>query len=429
MDTALLISILAIVVLLILSAFFSGSETALTAASRARLHHLERKGSRRAGLVNRLIESRERMIGAILLGNNLVNILATALAASVFISVFGDAGVIYATIVMTLVVVVFAEVLPKTYAIRHADRMALAVAPVMRFVVGLFSPITRSIQAAVGILMRVFGAERSVRARLVTPAEELRGAIDLHTDEGGILKHEGDMLGSILDLSDVRISEIMVHRKQMYVIDAGLPPAQAMEAVLASPYTRIPIWRDQPENIRGVLHSKNVLRALSECGGDLGGVDVGAIAAEPWFVPETTTLHEQLGAFRRRHAHFALVVDEYGALQGLVTLEDILEEIVGDIADEHDVAATGIRTERDGSIVVDGTVTIRDLNRQFDWDLPDEEAATVAGLVIHEARLIPKAGQAFDFHGFTFEVLRRRRNQITALRVRPPPPGATTVAS
>ena len=426
MDAALLISVLAIVALLVLSAFFSGSETALTAASRARLHHLERKGSRRAHLVNRLIESRERMIGAILLGNNLVNILATVLAASVFISVFGDAGVIYATIVMTLVVVVFAEVMPKTYAIRHADRMALAVAPVMRFVVALFSPITLAIQAAVGVVMRIFGAERSVRARLVTPAEELRGAIDLQTDEGGILKHEGDMLGSILDLSDVRISEIMVHRKQMYLIDAGLPPARAMKAVLASPYTRIPIWRDQPENIRGILHAKDVLRALSESGGDLGGIDIAGIAAEPWFVPETTTLREQLNAFRRRQAHFALVVDEYGALQGLVTLEDILEEIVGDIADEHDVTAAGIRAEHDGSILVDGTVTIRDLNRQFDWDLPDEEAATVAGLVMHEARVIPKAGQSFAVHGFTFEVLRRQRNQITALRVTSPRTAAAT---
>ena len=426
MDAALLISILAIVALLILSAFFSGSETALTAASRARLHHLERKGSRRAGLVNRLIESRERMIGAILLGNNLVNILATVLAASAFISVFGDVGVIYATIVMTLVVVIFAEILPKTYAIRHADQMALAVAPVMRFVIGLFSPFTLAIQGAVGALTRVVGAERTARAALVTPAEELRGVIDLHTDEGGILKHEGDMLGSILDLSDVRVSEIMVHRKQMFLIDADAPPAQAMEAVLASPFTRIPIWRGQPENIRGILHAKDVLRALSDIGGDIGGIDIAGIAAEPWFVPETTTLREQLAAFRRRQAHFALVVDEYGALQGLVTLEDILEEIVGDITDEHDSTTTGVRLDRDGSVLVDGTVTIRDLNRQFDWDLPDEEAATVAGLVIHEARVIPKAGQAFAFHGFTFEVLRRQHNQITALRVRPPQRDATT---
>ena len=420
METALLISVLAIVALLLLSAFFSGSETALTAASPAHLHHLERKGNRRARLVNRLAENRERMIGAILLGNNVVNILASVLAASVFISLFGDAGVVYATVVMTLVVVIFAEVMPKTYAIRHADRMALAVAPIMRVVVGLFSPLTRSIQAAVGGLMYLLGAERSVRARLLTPAEELRGAIDLHTDEGGIIKHERDMLGSILDLSDVRIGEIMVHRKQMYVIDATLAPAQMIEAVLASAYTRIPLWRDQPENILGILHTKDVLRALSENGGEVASLDVAAIATEPWFVPETTTLREQLNAFRRRQAHFALVVDEYGALQGLVTLEDILEEIVGDIADEHDVTATGVRAEPDGTIVVEGTTTIRDLNRQFEWDLPDEEVATVAGLVMHEARVIPKAGQAIAVHGFTFEVLRRQRNQITALRVRPP---------
>jgi Mg2+/Co2+ transporter CorB len=420
METPLVLHVLAIAVLLVLSGFFSGSETALTAASPARIHHLERRGNKRARIVEDLLTRRGRLLGAILLGNNLVNILASALATSVLIGLAGEAGVVYATVIMTGLVLIFAEVLPKTYAISHADRMALAAAPVVRWVVMVLSPVSRTVEVVVGLTLRLFGADKGKHGALVSGAEELRGVIELSGKEGDIVKHERDMLGSILDLADVEVSEIMIHRKQMEMIDAVQTPSRIVELVVASPHTRIPLWRDEPENIIGVLHAKDLLRAVRAHAGDIDRLNVTAIATPPWFVPETTTLRTQLNAFLRRHVHFAMVVDEYGAIMGLVTLEDILEEIVGEISDEFDVPVTGVRRQPDGAYVVKGTVTIRDLNRQFDWRLPDEEASTIAGLVIHEAQLIPEVGQVFTFHDFKFEILRRQRNQVTTLRITPP---------
>ena len=421
METALLISLVAICALIVLSAFFSGSETALTAASRARLHFLEREGDPRARLVNRLTERRERLIGAILLGNNATNIFAASLATGVLVGMFGEAGIAYATLGMTMLILVFAEVLPKTFALRNADRVALAVAPLMRVLVFVLSPVTAAVQAVVDVTLRVIGGRAGSGKGFASPFEELRGAIDLHAREGAVIKGERDMLGGILDLADVEVHEIMVHRKGMVTIDADASPARVVDQVIASPYTRFPLWRGEPDNVVGVLHAKDVLRAVREHRGDLDGLDIAAMASQPWFIPETTTLRGQLQAFRQRHAHFALVVDEYGALMGMLTLEDILEEIVGDIADEHDIGFTGVKAGPDGSFIVNGTVTIRDLNREFEWNLPDDEAATVAGLLIHETQRIPEVGQAFAFHGLRFEVLARQRNQITSLRLTPPP--------
>ncbi len=429
METALLISLVAICALIVLSAFFSGSETALTAASRARLHFLEREGDPRARLVNQLTERRERLIGAILLGNNATNIFAAALATGVLVGMFGEAGIAYATLGMTMLILVFAEVLPKTFALRNADRVALAVAPLMRVLVFVLSPVTAAVQAVVEGTLRVFGGRAGSGKRLASPYEELRGAIDLHAREGAVIKRERDMLGGILDLADVEVHEIMVHRKSMVTIDADESPPRIVDQVIASPYTRFPLWRGDPDNVVGVLHAKDVLRAVREHRGDLDGLDIAAMASKPWFIPETTTLRRQLQEFRQRRAHFALVVDEYGALMGMVTLEDILEEIVGDIVDEHDIGFTGVKTGPDGSFIVTGTVTIRDLNREFEWNLPDDEAATVAGLLIHETQRIPEVGQAFVFHGFRFEVLARQRNQITSLRLTPPPPDSDEAAT
>jgi Mg2+/Co2+ transporter CorB len=420
METALLLSLFGIILLLVVSAFFSGSETALTAASRPRIHHLERRGNRNARLVGRMIDNKERLIGAILLGNNAVNIFASALATSLLIGLFGDAGVAYATIGMTLLVLIFAEVLPKTYALRNADRVALAVAPLMRVVVFVLSPVTVAIQAIVRVALLVFGVRAGDSGLAVSPQQELRGAIDLHAREGTMVKQERDMLGSILDLEDVEVGEIMIHRKSMTMLDAAMAPSRIFDEAVESPYTRIPLWRGEIDNIVGVLHAKDLLRAMHGHEGDLDGLNLATTTSEPWFIPESTTLLQQLQAFRRRRSHFALVVDEYGALMGMVTLEDILEEIVGDIADEHDVIFTGVRSNPDRSFTVRGTVTIRDLNREFDWELPDEEAATIAGLVIHEAQQIPEVGQSFVFYGFKFDILARQRNQITSLRVTAP---------
>jgi Mg2+/Co2+ transporter CorB len=419
METEILLSIGAIALLLVFSAFFSGSETALTAASRSRMHTLEQQGDPRARLVNELFAHKERLIGAVLLGNNLVNITASALATSLMIGWAGDAGIAYATLVMTLLVLIFAEVLPKTYAIHNPDGFALSVSRSMRVVVRLFGPVTLAVQAVVGVTLSLFGVRLSTAPAPGQSEEELRGAIELHTGESEEERHAREMLRSILDLAEVEVEEIMIHRQNMATIDVNQPASKLVEEVLSSPYTRLPLWRDEPDNIVGVLHVKALLRAVHSQPANLDELDLVAVANDPWFVPETTDLLSQLQAFRARQEHFAIVVDEYGEVLGVVTLEDILEEIVGDIADELDIPVTDARVLKDGSVVVDGTVTLRDLNRQFEWRLPDEEASTVAGLVLHEARRIPEVGQVFAFHGFRFEILQRQRNQITSIKVTP----------
>jgi len=409
------------VALLGASAFFAASETALTGASRASMLRLSKQGNRDADVVSSLIGMRERLIGALLLGNNIANIGASALATGIFTSWFGDVGVLYATAVMTVLVVIFAEVLPKTIAISAPDRVSLAVARPMRVTLYVLGPLLTVIEAVVRVLIRLFGVKIGANQPLLSPIERLRGAVDLLHHEGKVEKQDRDMFGGLLDLRELQVSDVMVHRTEMVMVNADLPPEELVGEVLASEYTRIPLWRDKPENIVGVLHAKDLLRAIRASDGDMSRIDVSSIALPPWFVPEMRSVSEQLKAFRRRKTHFALVVDEYGEVEGLVTLEDILEEIVGDISDEQDVVVAGVRVQPDGSVVVDGSVPIRDLNRAMDWDLPDEEATTVAGLVIHEARSIPERGQSFTFHGFRFRVLRRERNRITALRISPVP--------
>ncbi|MCW8914706.1 MAG: HlyC/CorC family transporter [Magnetovibrio sp.] len=413
----------AILVLLVLSAFFSGSETALTAASRPLMHQLEKGGNARARLINKLHNEKENLIGAILLGNNLVNILASALATSLLMTLFGEAGVAIATLGMTLLVLIFAEILPKTYAIRHANRAALRVGPIVNVVVILLLPFVKTINFIVRILLRLFGVKPASEGS-EQAAQELRGAIELHTTNAeGEEKESGVMLRSVLDLADVQVGEIMTHRKGVLAINAEDPVESIITQVLDSPFSRLPMWKDEPDNIIAVVHAKALLREVREHSNitdELNELSIQDIAADPWFVPEYTPLLDQLQAFRERREHFAMVVDEYGSLQGIVTLEDVLEEIVGDISDETDISVPGVHVHPDGSMVVEGNVTIRDLNRQFDWELPDEEAATIAGLILHESRRIPDVGQSFRFFGFRFEILRRFHHQIKTVRIIPP---------
>jgi Mg2+/Co2+ transporter CorB len=321
--------------------------------------------------------------------------------------------------VMTLLVVVFSEILPKTAAINTPDRIALAVAKPIHLTMRLFGPLLIAVEALVRWLLGLVGIRIGENQPILSAHEELRGAVDLLHREGGVEKLDRDMFGGVLDLRELEVSDVMIHRTKMIMLDVDEPPELAVQEVLAASVTRFPLWRDQPENIVGMLHAKDLLRALQAVGGDASKVDIMSIATPPWFVPDTTPLYEQLKAFRRRQTPIALVVDEYGEVMGLVTLEDILEEIVGDITDEYDVAIAGVRPQPDGSVNVDGGVPIRDLNRAMDWHLPDAEATTIAGLVIHEARSIPEPGQSFTFHGFRFRVLRKSRNRITALRITP----------
>ncbi len=429
-DTAFWITAGVIFFLLMMSAFFSGSETALTAASRGKLRAQADKGSRGAQRALNITEDSERLIGSVLLGNNLVNILATSLATALFTRAFGEGGVAIATLVMTLLVLIFAEVLPKTYAITRPEDAAATVASPISLIVTLFSPIVSAVRVLVRGVLRLFGVETDPDSQVLAVREEIAGAIQLGHSEGIVEKEDRDRILGALDLSDRVVEEIMLHRSGIEMINADDAPTDILTQCLESNHTRLPVFKDEPENIIGVVHAKDLFRAMynrvSEAGNTpeslehLTDIVIDEVAKEPYFVPETTSLDDQMREFLRRHAHFALVVDEYGSLQGLITLEDILEEIVGEITDEFDEDTDHpIRKSEDGQFLIEGAMTIRDLNRATDWSLPDDEANTIAGLVIHEAQMIPTVGQVFSFHGFRFEVTGREANRITDLKIRP----------
>ncbi|MBW8815756.1 MAG: HlyC/CorC family transporter [Caulobacterales bacterium] len=408
--------------LLAISAVFSAAETALTGASRGRMHQLEREGDSAARRVNQLLADQETMIGSVLLGNNLINILASALATQVITrAIPGGLGVAAATALMTVLVLVFAEVLPKTLAIVRSDDVARFLSAPTLLVVRVAGPIIFAIQWVIRRTLGLFGVRMGMETDVLAAHEEIRGAVEYHHSEGLVESRDRYMLGGVLDLGEMDVSQVMVHRRSLVTIDGELPPREILTAALESVHSRLPIYRDDPENIVGVLHVKDLLAAIAEADGAIDAIDVPDILREPWFIPETTSLKDQLTAFLKRQNHFALVVDEYGALQGLVTLEDVLEEIVGEIGDEHDVDAPGVQVEPDGSVVVEGKVPIRDLNRAMNWDLPDEEAVTVAGLLIHEAETIPEVGQTFTFHRHRFHVQARKGARITRLRIEPLP--------
>jgi Mg2+/Co2+ transporter CorB len=427
LDSSFWITCGVILLLLVLSGFFSGSETALTAASRGKLRAQADKGSRGAERALKITEDNERLIGSVLLGNNVVNILAASLATAIFTRAFGESGVALATLVMTLLVLIFAEVLPKTYAITNSEKVAALVSRPIGIVVLLFSPIVAAVRLFVRGVLRLFGVTIDPDSNILAVREEIAGALQLGHSEGVVEKEDRDRILGALDLGDRTVEEIMLHRSGIEMVDVDDTPENILAQCLQSNHTRLPVFRDHPENIIGVLHAKDLLRAMYKI---IGGPDGNAarlkdfkitdVAMKPYFTPETTTLDEQMRQFLRMRSHFALVVDEYGSLEGLITLEDILEEIVGEITDEFDPDAEHpVRKADNGQFAVDGAMTIRDLNRATDWNLPDDEANTVAGLVIHEAQMIPTTGQVFSFHGFRFEVMAREGNRITQLMIRP----------
>lgn len=416
-----------ILFLLVLSGFFSGSETALTAASRGKLRSLADKGNKGAERALLITEDNERLIGSVLLGNNLVNILAASLATAIFTRAFGESGVALATLVMTLLVLIFAEVLPKTYAITNSETAASLVSRPISFIVKIFSPIVAAVRVLVRGVLRLFGVQIDPDSNILDVHAEIEGALTLGHSEGVVEKEHRDRILGALDLNERVVEEIMLHRSGIEMINAEDDPQDILQQCLLSNHTRLPVFKGDPENIIGVIHAKDLLRAMYKIiGGPEGDASklrsfkLSDVAMNPYFVPETSTLDEQMRQFLRRRTHFALVVDEYGSLQGLITLEDILEEIVGEITDEHDPADDQtMQPTEDGQYVIEGAMTIRDLNRATDWNLPDEEANTVAGLVIHEAQMIPTVGQVFSFHGFRFEVCDREGNRITELKIRP----------
>ncbi len=428
LDTTFWLTSAAIVGLVALSALFAGSETALTASSRAKLKALADKGSRGAHSAMIVTKDRERMIGALLLGNNIVTILSASLATALLTRMFGGSGVAIATLMMTALVLIFGQVMPKTVAITFPEAVATRVAPIVRPIILLFSPLVRLTRALVRGILRLVGLKADPGGQMLALRQEIAGAIALGHSGGAVEKEDRDRLLGALDLSHRTVDAIMRHRRQIEMIDADHSPDEIITQVLASPHTRLPVYRGTDEDILGVVHAKDLLREVDRLvRGDAGTadgirhLDIVKVAMKPYFIPDTTTLDEQMREFLKRRTHFALVVDEYGGLQGLITLEDILEEIVGDITDEFDVILKDSLLSRseDGAYLIDGAMTIRDLNRATDWRLPDDEANTIAGLVIHEAQMIPSEGQVFSFHGFRFDVVARRENRITRLKLRP----------
>ena len=404
---------LTIGLLIVASAFFSSAETALTAASDARMRQLANKGNKRAKIVEKLRADREGLIGSILIGNNAVNVLGSALATSFAIALFGEGGLVWATIGMTVLLVVFAEVMPKTYAFTYADSYALRIAPVLQLVVRALSPLSVGIRLLATQIIRPNPDANENRE------EELRGLIELQgIDDNADDRERKAMLSSILDLNEISVEAIMTHRGTVSMINADDQVEDILRFVLNSPHTRHPVFSGKSDNIVGVLHVKDLLRAVGEAEtGMILPETVQNIASDAYFIPETTLLFDQLQAFRSRREHFAVVVDEYGDFRGIVTLEDILEEIVGDIDDEHDIDLAGLTPQADGSWLVDGNVTIRDLNRTLGWQLPDEDASTVAGLVLFESRTIPSPAQEFRFHDIRFRIVKRKGNRLTQLRL------------
>ncbi len=426
LDIAFYITCAVVLGLLSLSGFFSGSETALTAASRGKLRSAADRGDAGAEKALEIKEDDERLIGAILMGNNLANVIATSLATAALTHVFGANGVAVASLIMTFLILVFAEVLPKTYAISNPEKSAGIAAPLIARLISVLAPLVAFVRTVVRATLRLFGVRIAADQNMLSVREEIAGALSLGHSEGVVEKEDRDRILGALDLGERFVEEIMLHRSNIEMIDADLAPREILRRCLESQHTRLPLFRDRPENIVGVLHAKELLRAMHRLAEDgdvtaeeLSHFDVMSVAMEPYFIPETTTLDDQMREFLKRHTHFALVVDEYGTLQGLITLEDILEEIVGEITDEFDPGESdAIRRTEDGAYIVDGGTTIRDVNRANDWVLPDDEANTIAGLVIHEAQMIPAEGQVFSFHGFRFEVLEKQENRLSLLKIR-----------
>ena len=406
--------------LIILSAFFSGSETSLTSASKPRMHNLARTGKKNAKIFEELFKNKEMLICTILFANNLVNILASAIATKILIELTNNEGILYATIIMTLMILIFGELIPKTLALSKADQFALKIAPFMRILVYILYPLTVTLNFIATTLLKIFGVNYlNFKKEEVSEKreEELRGAIDLHGEDSS--KDEKNMLKSILDLDDITVGSIMVPRKDIFSLPSNIQYNELITKLNNSPHSRIPIWEKNPENIIGIFH----IRKLIEIKVDEPKIfNIRSLCQKPWFIPESTRLDNQLLEFKRRKEHFSIVVDEYGEFLGIVTLEDIIEEIVGEIDDEHDVlkiskAAEDIKSISGKSYLVKGNVTIRELNKELNINIPVSNASTVAGLVLYESRTIPKKGQVFSFFDLKFEILSKKNNQITLVKI------------
>lgn len=398
---------------LFLSGLFSATETAITAISIAKIHKLKSDGNKKAAIISKLRENKEKLISTILLANNGFNILSSTLATALLIDIFGNEGVIYATLIMTILIIIFAEIIPKTYALANPERVALAFARFLEVTVKICNPITRTISFTVEFIMKFLKIENSIN--LVSPTEEIKGAIDLHHSEGSVDQSDKFMLDGVFYLGETRVSEVMTHRRNMVTLNIEQDIRSLRVELKKIGHTRIPVWQDSPDNIIGILHTRDLLNSLLD-NDDLSLDEVKKLLTEPLFIHESTSLDEQLAEFKEKKARFALVIDEYGDILGMITIYDILEEVVGRIQDERDPVKEDLVVEGE-NYIVKGELTIRDLNRKLNWQLPDEEATTIAGLLIHEAERVPEVGENLCFYGFNFTILAKNLNQITSVRI------------
>lgn len=426
MDDSTTFYLIIVGILILISALFSCGETSITAASRAKIHRWKNEGKKRAKILEKLLKDREKVISSMLVGNNIVNILASVLTTSVLIKIFGEAGLIYATILMTVLVILFAEIAPKTFALKSPDNMGMFLAPLINILVKILYPITHVTQKIVDFFADIFfgkALQNSNEAEL----EEIRDTVDLKHKEGSLFKSDKDLLDGVLDLADTEISEIMVHRKNIDSINIDLPISEIISAALSISYTRIPLWRDNKDNIVAILNVRKLLKALhlhkDKEGNDeinkLEKFDLMQATSEPWFVPSSNSLRSQLFAFRKRKKRFALVVDEYGSLQGLVTLEDILEEIVGEIKEQDDESELNIIKIKSGAYKIAGKTLIRDINKKLDWDIEEgDHAYNLAAFIIGNLGRIPEEKENFVIENFYFEILKKRNHDLIMVKMK-----------
>jgi len=421
MITGIFLQILLILFLIICSGFFSGTETSILNSSKSKIHKLKMDGNKSAIRLHALMNNKEKVIGAILLGNNFVNIAASAIATGLFIELLGDAPetLLVSTIVMTLLILVFAEVLPKTYAVRNSESFALAISGIFTFITKILYPFTKVVEIIVNSLLKLLHKPRNDALGDMSGLDIMRGALEHHHEEGSVVGEDKYMIGGLIDLEKIKVNEVMTHRNDISSLDISTSVTKILSYVSKSKFTRIPVWKNSKDNIIGLLHAKDILNLVHSKKGVITEKDINKLLRKPWFIPDTTDIKSQLLAFKQNQAHLTIVVDEYGELMGLLSLEDIIEEIVGQIDDEYDNASTHqVFKVKDGSININGDISIRDLNREMHWNIEDEDATSIGGLIFNLAKKVPKVGASFESQGFTFRVTKKQKNKISRVNIK-----------
>ena len=410
----LFIIVSAIVGMLCISSIISATETAITASSPGLIQKLKAEGNKRADLLLGILKIKEKVISTLLIGNNLANIICTTIATSLFIEFLGDdVGTLVSSIVMSLVIIIFSEVIPKAIAVAKPENIAIAITPIVIILLKILQPINIILAYFVKVFCFVF---RINLQHKISAEDEVRGVIEHHMYEGNVVKDDRDMLGGILDIRNMVVSDIMIHRSNIVAIDINTNPKEIISSVLASPHSRIPFWENNQDNIIGILHIKDLISMMYDKK-EKNKIDIRKLLNSPYFIPDNALVINQLKTFREGQTHLACVVDEYGALQGILTLEDILEEIVGQIHDEHDSSENKVVKKSDTEYMIDGTMSVRDLNRELNWTIPETDSTTIAGFIIDKMQKIPDRGEYLIENNLKMIVRKKFENRIKTIQV------------